>query len=199
VASDLVRIPRLTSRSGKLWGVATVVAVILAMGYVAVAQPEYAAAAAVMAVLAPLVAAALVSGGQWIEPATGRITTTRIRVLKRSVDLAEARTVTLVNNRGGGLHLTVKPRSGRAMLVPVLLLSDYVKRSQSPDLLRLLADQVEQRCLGAGKVPDQLRRQAEHLAKGGSAEDSPFASLVSHGVMTAAKGGGAAGGTSLLD
>jgi len=50
-----------------------------------------------------------------------------------------------------------------------------------------------------GDAGDALRRQAEHLEAGGSAEDSPLASLVTHGVTTAAKGGGAAGGSSLLD
>lgn len=191
-------IPRLTSRSGTVWGLATVAAVVVAMGFLAVTQPEYDVPAAVLAVVAVLVVAVLASGGQTIDTATGAITSTRARVLKRSVDLADARTVALVDNRGGGLHLTVKPRSGRAVLVPVLLLSDHVKRSQSPEILWLLADQVEQRCSGAGKVPEQLRRQAAHLDQGGTAEDSPFAALVTHGVMRAAKGGGAAGGTSLL-
>jgi hypothetical protein len=142
-----------------LWGLATVVAVVVAMAFLAVTQPQYAAAGGGVVVVVLLAVVALVSGGQWIDTGSGRITSTRLRVLRRSVDLADARTVALVENRGGGLNLTVKPRSGRAMLVPVLLLSDYVKRSQSPEVLRLLADQVEQRCSGAGKVPDQLRRQ----------------------------------------
>ena len=87
----------------------------------------------------------------------------------------------------------------RSIHLPVLALTDYVKQPQSPATLRALAGEVERWAPQRATVAEQLRRQAEHLEAGGSAEDSPLASLVTHGVTTAAKGGGAAGGSSLLD
>ena len=191
-------IPRLTSRSARLWGGATVVAVVVVLVGLVVLQPAYAVPALVVGVLLAAAVVFLVSGRQTFDPASGEVVSQRLW-LRRSVGLDRLRTVALVDNRAGGLNLTLTPDSGRALLVPVLLLSDYVQRSQEPGLLRLLADQLEQRSSASGKVPGRLRRQAEHLEHGGTAADSPLAGLVTTGIATAAKGGGAAGGTSLLD
>jgi hypothetical protein len=199
MASDRVPIPRITSRSALGWVIGTLVVLVGAMVFLAVTQPQYTGPAGAVVVLAAVAAVAVSTRRQWLEPESGRLTVEWLRALRRSTDIADARTVRLVDNRGGGLLLSVKPASGRAMLVPVLLLSDYVQASQPSPLLHLLADQLERFGREPGKVPDQLRRQAAHLDAGGSAAESPLAALVSHGVTRAAKGGGAAGGTSLLD
>src|SRR4051794_22198138 len=199
MASERVPVPRLTSRSALVWVVGTLVVLLAVMGFLAVSQPQYAVPAVVVALLALVAGVGIASRRQWLEPGTGRFTVEWLWSMRRSVNLADASTVRLVDNRGGGLMLAVGPRSGRPMMVPVLLLSDYVQESQPADLLRLLADQVDAFAPQPGKVPGRLRRQAEHVAAGGPAAESPLAGLVTHGVTRAAKGGGAASGTSLLD
>lgn len=194
----LVLVPRLTSRSGIAWLIGTLVVSLGALTYLGVTEPRYAVGGAALGVVVILAGVAAFSGRQWLDPGEGTVTREWLWCRRRTIALIEARSVRLVNNRGGGLNLTIRPSHGRTMLVPVLLLSDHVQRSQSPEILRLLADQV-QRSRSGGKVPDQLRRQAVHLEKGGTAQDSPLSGLVTHGVMTAAKAGGAAGGSSLLD
>lgn len=199
MASERVRIPRLTSRSGLLWVGGTLVVLVGAMAYVAVTQPQFTAGAVAVALVAVLLAVAVSTRRQWLEPERGRLGVEWLGGLRRSVDLADARTVKLVDNRGGGLMLAVAPASGRTMQVPVLLLSDYVQASQEPAVLRLLADQIDTFSPAAASVAGRLRRQADYGETGGPPAESPLAGLVSHTVIRAAKGGGAAGGTSLLD
>jgi hypothetical protein len=205
VDSERVPIPRLTSRSALAWAVGTLVVLVVVMAVLALVQPSYAVPAVVVAVLAVLVAVAVGTRRLWLEPVSGRFVVQRLGVLRRAAELRDARSVALVDNRAGGLNLTVTPASGRAVLVPVLLLSDQVQASQPAPLLRLLADQVEThgRSVPGGAradVPAVLRAQAEHLEAGGGAAESPCAALVSLGVLRAAQGGAAAGGgSSLLD
>jgi hypothetical protein len=76
--------------------------------------------------------------------------------------------------------------------VPVVARTDYVEKSQPPALLRLLADTVEQhRAGGARPVAEALRKQADHLEAGGTVATSPLAGLITTGMLTAAKAGGA--------
>ena len=221
--SERVPIPRLTSRSAPVWAVGTLVVLVVVMAVLAVVQPSYAVPAVVVAVLAVLVAVVVGTRRLWLEPGPGRLVVQPLGVLRRAAELSDARSVALIDNRAGGLNLTVTPGSGRAVLVPVLRLSDQVQASQPAPLLRLLADQVEThgRCGSGGgsgggsgvpggvpggadgtgaDAPAVLRAQAEHLEAGGGAAESPCAALVSRGVLHAAQGGAAAGGgSSLLD
>jgi hypothetical protein len=198
-APDRLPVPRLTSRSGLLWSLATLVAVLAGCASVFVTQPQNRWAVLVFVPVAVLFVAFLLVRSTWVETGTGTVVH-RTLLGSRRVPLAEAGRLRLVTNRGGGLLLQVRRRgSRRAVHLPVLALTDYVRRSQDPATLRALAGQVEAFAPQRTRVAEQLVRQAEHLESGGSAEDSPLAALVTHGVTTAAKGGGAAGGTSLLD
>ena len=134
-----------------------------------------------------------------VDRSAGRVVA-RSLLGRRSVAWSEAARLELVNNRGGGLLLVVGERGSRRSLhLPILVLTDYVKRSPSPQTLQALAEDIERWAPGRATVTTQLRRQARHLESGGSAQDSPLAALVTHGFTTATKGGGAAGATSLLD
>ena len=192
--AERVPLPRLTSRSAVGWAVGTLVVLVVSLAVLAAVQPSYGVPAAVVAVLAVLAAVVVSTRRLWLEPAEGRLVVQRLGVLRRSAGLGDARSVALVDNRGGGLNLTVVPASGRAVVVPVLLLSDYVQASQPPGLLRLLADQVETHA-DRSAVPAVLRAQADHLGAGGTAADSPFAGLVSRGVLRAVGGKSGGGGS----
>lgn len=192
-------IPRLTSRSGWWWSAGTLLAVLAMSAYFFLTQPQNRWAVLVVVPVAALLVAFVLLRRTWVETGTGVVV--RVTLLgTRKVSLGEADKLELANNRGGALLLRVRQRGRRgSVYLPVLLLTDYVRRSQSPAVLEALAEQLETWAPRRRPVAGQLRRQADHLRTGGSAEDSPLAALVSHGVISAAKAGGAAGGSSLLD
>jgi hypothetical protein len=198
VTSERISVPRLSSRSSRVWSLLTLVAVLVACAVVFATQPENRWAVLVFVPLAVLFVAFLLVRSTWVETATGTAVQ-RTLLGSRRATLAGAGRVQLTTNRGGGLLLEVRGSGRRAVYLPVLALTDYVRRSQPPAVLRALAGQVEAWAPQHKRVVRQLVQQAEHLEAGGTAEDSPLAPLVSRSVTTAAKGGGAAGGTSLLD
>lgn len=198
MAADRLEVRRLTSRSGKIWALGTLVAVLGVCGYVFATQPDNRWAVFVLLPLAALFVAFLLVRRTWVETSTG-VVVHRTLVSTARAPLADAGRIELVSNRGGVLLLRVGRRGSRSTYLPILALTDYVQASQPPAILTALAEQIETWAPEQSRTAGQLRRQAEHVAHGGTAADSPLASLVSHGVTTAAKGGGAAGGTSLLD
>ena len=191
---DRVPIGRLTSRSGTAWLGGTVVAVLGLLGWVWVTRPGDRWAVAIAAVVLAGAALWITSRRTWLEPATGTVVRTALWALRRRYELGSARSVRLVDTRAGVLSLAVT--DGRTAYLPVLAVTDYVRRSQPPALLRLLAEQIEARAPAARRVATQLRRQAAFLDAGGPVEHSPLAALTSRTVTGAAKAGGAG---SLLD
>jgi hypothetical protein len=191
-------IPALSSRSSRLWSVATLVALVVVAAYVSATQPQNRWAVLVVLALAAVLTAFLLVRRTWVDTSTGEVVH-RTLLGTRTVPLGEADTIELTSNRGGGLLLRVRRRgSRRSTYLPVLALTDHVSRSQPAATLRALAEQVWTWAPERQQVLAQLRAQAEHLEGGGSAEDSPLAPLVTTTVTDAARRGGAAGGTSLL-
>lgn len=187
-----VRIPQLTSRSGWRWIIATAVAVVAVGAYVGVTQPEN--RIFVVTALPGLLVffAVLAWYSERLDPAAGTLVRVRCRLWRTTVRLEPGTSVSLVSNRGGGLLLRARPAHGRGLHVPVVARTDYVEKSQPPALLRQLADAVEQhRAGGARPVAEALRAQADHLESGGTVATSPLAGLVTTGMLTAAKAGGA--------
>lgn len=190
-------VPRLTSRVGTRWLVATGIVLVVGVAVLGVAQPANLPFGLGFLVLLGLGLGLALSTRTSLDVAQGTVTRRRWLARTRVVRLAEAR-VALVDNRGGGLNLTVVGPGG-TVLAPVLLLSPYVQRSQSPEVLRTMAEAVARHARDAGDVPDALRTQAAHLEQGGEATTSPLAARVSHGASRAAGAGGAASGSSLTD
>lgn len=192
MSDDLVPIPRLTSRSGRRWIIATAVALVVVGVVVGVTQPEN--RIFVVTVLPAFLAcfAVLMWFSEWLDPAAGTLVRVRCRLWRTTVRLEPGSSVSLVSNRGGTLLLRVRPARGRGLHVPVVARTDYVEKSQPPTLLRLLADTVEQhRAGGARPVAEALRKQADHLDAGGTVATSPLAGLITTGMLTAVKAGGA--------
>lgn len=186
-----VRIPGFSSRSSRRWLIATAVAVVAVMGYLWVAQPEN---RVFMLLLIPLALyfTALVWQSTWLDPVVGSLVRVRCRVWRREVRLEPGTTVSLAPNGGGALLLKAKAARGPALYASVVARTDYVERSQPPALLRQLADVLEQhRAGGARPVAEALRKQADHLEAGGTVASSPLAGLITTGMLTAAKAGGA--------
>lgn len=190
-------LPRLATRSSRAWVVGTGIALVVVLGGIVVAQPANAPFAAGFLAVLGLVGGVLLSSRVRLDDQAGTITRTRWLSRRRRVELAGATDVRLVDNRGGGLNLTVRSPQG-TVLVPVLVLSAYVEASQPPDLLRRLADLMERDVPRARDVATALRAQATHLERGGDAATSPMAALTTRGAASAAAGGGAAGGGGTL-
>jgi hypothetical protein len=193
VRDDAVRIPTLSTRSSRRWLVATAVVAIAVVGSVFVTQPENRIYVATLIPALTLFFVVLLWQSTWFDPVAGTVTKVRCRLWRRTVQLEPATSAALVPSGGGTLLLALRPRGARRrVFILVLALTDYVEKSQSPALLRSLADSLEQhRAGGAADVVVALRAQAEHLEAGGEARTSPLAPLVTHGAMTAAKAGGA--------
>jgi hypothetical protein len=189
--SERVPIQPLTSRTGTAWLAGTVVLVAGVLGYLAATQPQQRVPVAVVGLVVVIAVLGLLSRRTWIEPASGTVVRETFWCWRRRAELPSATAVALVDNRGGGMLLRISDE--RTVQLPVLLLSDYVQRSQPPRVLRLLADQVDRHVPNGGRVAEQLHRQADFIAAGGPAVQSPLASLVSYAVVRAAKAGGAGG------
>ncbi|HEY0215421.1 MAG TPA: hypothetical protein VGC57_03400 [Cellulomonas sp.] len=193
--SGAVRIPVLTSRSWIRWVGATGVAVVVALGWIAVTQPQHRLAVSV--VTPGLVVAGVLAfwSSTWVDPGAGAFVRVRLGRFRRRVPLGPATSVSLVPSGAGTVLLAVRASgSRRGFFVTVLALTDYVERSLPPDLLRLLADTLESQNAGGSRdALVALRAQADHLAAGGDARTSPLAGRVTYGALTAAKIGGAGG------
>lgn len=188
-------------RSGVRWMIGTLV-VILAMAiYFYVTDPRSRPFVLSAAALIGLAIPVLVTGRGWLVPSEGTIVRQRLWVLRRRLNLSTVSKAELVNNRGGGLLLGLRrPGHRRRYYVGILGFSDYGFWSASPELLRLLADQLDRwtPAEARGDVPAQLREQADHVDAGGDLTASPLASRITFTVMNIAKGGGAVGGGSNL-
>lgn len=194
-----LRIPPLTGRSAIAWCVGTVVAVVGILGYLYVTQPQNRWAVWVVGLLLVVFVVFLVSRRCWIETATGTVVWQRFWVSRTRLTLKDATAVEFVTNRGGSLSLGVRADRLRAQRhLPILNLTTYVEKSQPPEVLRGLADQLEQWSAvdAYGQVPNELRAQAKHVSSGGEPKDSPLAPRVSHSLSWGPAAGGAAGGGS---
>ncbi|TKR23913.1 hypothetical protein FA014_08765 [Cellulomonas hominis] len=192
MTEGLVRIPKLTSRSGWRWIVATVVALVVVGVYVGVTQPDNRIFVVTVLPAFLLFFTVLSWFSTWLDPVAGTAVRVRCRLWRTTVRLEPSTSVSLVSDRGGTLLLRARPAEGRGLHVPVVARTDYVEKSQPPALLRQLADTVEQhRAGGARPVAEALRKQAAHLEAGGTVATSPLAGLITTGMLTAAKAGGA--------
>lgn len=196
-APGLVRLPGLSSRSFRRWLIGTAVVALVVVGYLLITQPQNRVVGGTLVAVVALFSVVLLWQSTWLDPAAGTVLRVRCRLWRRELRLAPGTSVALVPNSGGTLLLAVEPPRGRRLFVPLVSRTDHLEQSQPPELLRLLADTVEQhRAGGARPVAEALRRQAEHLAAGGSVAGSPLAGLITTGVLTAARAGaaGAVGG-----
>lgn len=187
-----VRVPGFSSRSGRVWAAGTAVAALAVVVVLAVTQPENRVYAVTAVSALALFFVVLLWQSTWLDPDAGTLLRVRCRVWRREVGLEPGTSVALLPNGGGTLLLRAKPARGRALLLPLVARTDHVEQSQPPSLLRALADTVvAHRAGGARPVAQALRAQADHLDAGGTVAASPLAALITSGVVTAAKAGGA--------
>ncbi|MBO1752818.1 hypothetical protein J4G33_13475 [Actinotalea sp. BY-33] len=186
-------LPRLTTRSALAWGIGTLVVLTAVLAYLGVTDPSTRPWIPWAVGVVALVVVWVVVSRVTLDPGHGSVTWRRLPRSTR-VELAQATTVAITPS-GPSALLTLRTgrRGGSLMLVVV---SDYVERSQSAEVLLALADALETHTSTRvrGSVPGELRKQAKHLTAGGSVKASPLAARTSTGLTRAAGGVGAAGG-----
>ena len=173
--ADQVPVPRLLSRSPSMWVslAVAVVGVLAVVGYYSLDSATR-VPAIVVGVLFLGFFAVLLSRRTWIDTVNGRVVRETARVYRREVPWAEAQTVQVRSNNGGQALLQVQGRGGSAY-VPLVAVDLGGDRTQPPQFLELLADEIERWAPERGAVVKQLRAQAAHVAAGGSVRESPLA------------------------
>lgn len=150
-----VMVPRLTSGSWKRWVTATLAATLGMAVYFGVTRPADRWAAVTFGTVFAVGTLWALSRRTWVEVATGTVVRETLWCLRRRVPLRRAK-VELVNNQHGALHLSVRDR--RRIYLPVLLDTVYVQRVQSPEILRVLVEQLIRHAPHARAVVVELRR-----------------------------------------
>ncbi|MBO0847477.1 MAG: hypothetical protein J2P22_18925 [Nocardioides sp.] len=173
--ADRIRVPRLLSRSRSVWlavGVAVVVAVAVVV-WSLVTQPV---AALVVVVVLVLVLGFTAARRTFLDTDDGAVVRDVWGLLPRSTPWAGADVVRIRSNNGGQAMLEVRGTGRRrAIYLPLVAVDLGGDRSQSPEFLRMLADQIERWAPERASVVRELRAQAEHLESGGAVGESPLA------------------------
>ena len=111
----------------------------------------------------------------WLDPEHGRLVWEAAGVWRRSVALADASELQIRRSAGQAL-LQVRGKGRRTSSHLALVAVDMGgDRSQPPEVLRALADQIERWAPERGAVVRMLRAQADHVAAGGAVRESPVA------------------------
>jgi hypothetical protein len=176
--TEPIPVPRLLSRSLTMWlcAAAAVVggAAVVAWGILTQPAGNRVAAIVVGVLLVGFVVVA-VFRKTWLDPDRGLLVREVAGVWRRSAAWAEADELR-VRSAGGQALLQVRGSGRRSSAyVPLVAVDLGGDRSQSPEFLRTLADQVERWAPERGAVVKLLRAQAEHVAGGGTVRESPVA------------------------
>lgn len=117
-----------------------------------------------------------------LDPVAGRLVTTRLLVLRQTLDLASVTEARLMDNRAGEAMLRLRGSGRFRSYVSLLHHTATVKRSLDGPSLTGLADALDRfvptNATGRNDVIARLRSQARHVAAGGGPSDSPPAALV---------------------
>jgi hypothetical protein len=176
--TDRVAVPRLLSRSVTTWLslAAAVVAVPAVVAWAWVTQPDSRIPSVVVGVLLLGGLGILVSRRTWLDTRQGLVVHEVVFVFRRPTPWADAKVVKFTDNRVGQLMLEVRGAERRtSTYVPLVAVDMGGDRSQSPEFLGVLADQIESWSPQRAAVVTKLRAQAEHLRSGGPVRESPLA------------------------
>jgi hypothetical protein len=174
-----VRVPRLVSSSRTMWLSAAVAVVgVIAVVAWALATQSTAnrVAAVVVAVILVLFLVFLAGRRTSLDTARGTVVRDVWGLPSRAEAWAGAQVVRVRSNNAGQAQLEVRGAGHRTSVYLGLVAVDLGgDRSQPPEFLRTLADQIEQWTPERAAVARSLRAQADHLEGGGAVRDSPLA------------------------
>jgi hypothetical protein len=133
-------------------------------------------AAVVVGAVLLLFFALLVFRSTSLDTERGLVVRTICGVWSRRVAWAGAAVVRIRNNNAGQALLEVRVEGRRtSTYLPLVAVDLGGDRSQPPEFLGILADQIERWAPERGAVVKLLRAQADHMAAGGAVRESPVA------------------------
>lgn len=169
------------TRSSYLIGAGIFGLIILAALYVAATDPDNRAGALIGAPLLCLALVALLVSTTELDCGSGSVTTTRVWVFSRRVDLGSATRLGIGPNNNNRAVFGVKGAGGEKVFVDLVHCSTGVNVGLDPAKLGALADAVERFAPAdvprRGEVIGRLREQADFLSSGGRVEESPLAAM----------------------
>lgn len=178
-AAGRIPVPGLRSRSASMWlsVLVAAVAVLGIVGWALATQPvTNQVAAVVLAVVLFGGLGALAARRSWMDTDRGTLVRRSWTLRQQEVAWSEASRLRLQPNHAGQLMLEVRGASRRASFhLPLVAVDLGGDRSQPPEVLRALADQIESWAPERASVARKLRAQADHLAGGGAVRESPLA------------------------
>ncbi|WP_040164380.1 hypothetical protein [Microbacterium gorillae] len=182
-----LRLPQ--TRTSTLIGAAIFGVVIVVGVIIAVTQPANRAWALIGTPVLCLIFAGMLATRTVLDADHGSITTTRVWVFRRRVDLASATRIAIGPNNNNRAVFGVRG-SGGTVFVDLVHCSTGVNVALEPPALTALADAVERFVPPAvprrTEVVAQLRAQAAFLAGGGRPQDSPLAPMATASLVKAA-------------
>ncbi len=172
-----VEVPRLLSRRPTMWlsAGATVLGALVMAGWAVATETGVNRVMAGLVVAATAAAvAAVVWRRTWLDTGDGTLHHRVAFLPERRVAWVQATTVDLERNRAGQLALRARGERGT---VRITLLADDLggERSARPDLLRVLADEIDRWAPERQRLTSRLRAQADHVESGGALRESPLA------------------------
>lgn len=177
--ADRVRVPRLLSSSRTMWLslVAAAVAVVVIVVWALLTQPLVNQVAALVVVLVlVLVLGFMVGRRTWLDTGGGAVVRDVWGLLPRRTLWAGADVVRVRSNNAGQALLEVRGHGHRTSIyLPLVAVDLGGDRSQPPEFLRTLADQVERWAPERAAVVRSLRAQADHVDAGRPVRESPLA------------------------
>ena len=177
--AERIAVPRLLSNSRSMWisGIAAALAIPALVVWALLTQPmENQVAAVVVGAILLAFFVILIFRTTSLDTERGLVVRTVCGTWKRSVAWADASVVRIRDNNAGQALLEVRGRGRRtSAYLPLVAVDLGGDRSQSPEFLRVLADQVERWSPERGAVVKLLRAQADHVDAGGDVRESPVA------------------------
>lgn len=183
----MIRLRKPTSKVS--WPIAVAIFVLVGVVgvYVFATQPSNRVSAVVGVLIIWACFVAMLAQWTDLDTQRGRLVSTRLFVIRRSVDLATAK-IAVGSNGVDGVLFGARGRG--APIYALLLQLGSMNTTVSPQILTALADTVERFAPQQTETVTQLRAQAAYVAGGGAPQQSPLAALSSDRLTRA---GGQAG------
>jgi hypothetical protein len=181
---DRVTIPRIPTPSARRWFVAACVGAVIAV-VVALRDQPISWWGFVLGIIAlGFVPLFVWSEHRSLDPSTGTFHYRRLVVRQRSATLGPDLPIEMTDSGNGYVQLCLGSFP-RRILVPLLLINQYDRGSQPPEILQLLADQLDRFAPHHRPLAARLRQQAGYVTDRARPLDrSPLAeSLGSHSAM----------------
>jgi hypothetical protein len=177
--SGRIPVPRLLSREKTMWlsVIATVVAFVVILVWAFATQPLVNQLSALVLLVVVVLLLGFLGGRRtWLDTGRGAVVRDVWGLAPRAESWADAEVLRVRSNNAGTAALEVRGRGDRtSVYIGLVAVNVGGERSQRPEFLRALADQLERWAPDRGALARSLRAQADHIASGGAVRESPLA------------------------